>query len=116
VFDGHIVLGDGKSFTVEKTARYFDVNDRPKNYHSVIYSDDEVNHSKFRTKRSTDTNDVHEHSEADHGCGLTNEVKAEMATIQNSGEFVSHAQSTLYNEPIRSHSHLFMDHDEFGVL
>ncbi|KAI6170491.1 hypothetical protein M3Y97_01145500 [Aphelenchoides bicaudatus] len=113
IFDGHIVLGDGKSFTVEKTSRYFEVEKRPKNYHSVIYLDENVNHRKFRTKRSADLNDVDEHSEADHGCGLTKEVKAEMSTVQNSGEFVSHAQSTLYNEPIKRRSHLFAGHDNF---
>lgn len=110
VFDGHIVLGDGKSFTVEKTARYFDIDTRPQHYHSIIYSDDEVNHRKFRPKRSIETSEIYEH-EADHGCGLSREVKAEMEKVQTSGEFVSYAQSTLYNEPIKTRSHLFMNRD-----
>jgi disintegrin and metalloproteinase domain-containing protein 10 len=106
VFDGHIVLGNGESFTVEKAARYFDVDERPKKYHSIIYSDEQVNHGKFRMKRNTDIHDV-QSEEADHGCGLSKEVKAEMEKIQNSAEFTSHAQSTLYNEPIKKTSHLF---------
>jgi disintegrin and metalloproteinase domain-containing protein 10 len=115
VFDGHIVLGNGQSFTVEKAARYFDVDERPKNYHSVIYLDDDVNHGKFRrTKRSVDTNEVH--AEADHGCGLSSEMKAQMEVVQNSAEFISHAQSTLYNEPIKRKSHLFMEHEDFVPL
>lgn len=88
------------------------MDERPKNYHSIIYLDDEVNHGKFRTKRSVDKNDFH--SEADHGCGLSSEVKAQMEEVQNSAEFTSHAQSTKYNEPIKRKSHLFMDHNEFN--
>jgi hypothetical protein len=98
-------LGDGQGFTIEKASRYFDVDERPKNYHSIIYSDDSVNHGKFRVKR-----DVHE-DEADHGCGLTKEVKSKMELIQNSGEFGSQAQSVHYNETIKMKSHLSPDHE-----
>ncbi|KAI6223634.1 hypothetical protein M3Y99_01444900 [Aphelenchoides fujianensis] len=51
LFDGHIHTGDGRTYTVEKAARYFDVDERPRNYHSLIYADDEINHGKFRAKR-----------------------------------------------------------------
>uniref|UniRef100_A0A914Y5I5 Uncharacterized protein n=1 Tax=Panagrolaimus superbus TaxID=310955 RepID=A0A914Y5I5_9BILA len=34
VFDGHIILSDGTSLTVEKASRYFSPDERPKNYHS----------------------------------------------------------------------------------
>ncbi|KAI6222128.1 hypothetical protein M3Y95_00951500 [Aphelenchoides besseyi] len=109
LFDGHIFLGDGRSFTVEKVNRYFDADNRPKNYHSIIYSDDEINHSKFRTKRSINDKDD-EIEDVDHGCGLTKEVKSKMDEVQKSGEYVSHAQSTIYDEPIRKTSHLFPGH------
>lgn len=57
IFDGHIFLRDGRSFTVEKAARYFDVDERPSNFHSIIYQDDEISHSHFRRlKRSLDAN------------------------------------------------------------
>jgi len=83
IFDGHVVLSDGTSYTIEKASRYFDPENRPKNYHSIIFNDQKINHEQFRQKR-----EVHHEGEDDShdGCGLTKSVKAEMNEIQNSGE------------------------------
>uniref|UniRef100_A0A7E4ZT23 ADAM10 endopeptidase n=1 Tax=Panagrellus redivivus TaxID=6233 RepID=A0A7E4ZT23_PANRE len=82
LFDGHIILSDGTSLTVEKAARYFDVDSRPKNYHSIIYLDDKINHDKYRPKRH-----IHEANDDAHdGCGLTRTVRRHMEMFQNSGD------------------------------
>ena len=52
IFEGHIIMSDGQSFTIEKIARYFPMDERPNNYHSIIYHDKEINHARFRNKRS----------------------------------------------------------------
>ena len=51
VFDGHIHTSDGHSYSVDKIGKYFPIGERPVNYHSIIYHDDEINHAKFRVKR-----------------------------------------------------------------
>jgi hypothetical protein len=59
IFDGFITTGDGQIFTVEKAARYFANESRPKQYHSVIYADHHINHALMRRKR--DAASVQEH-------------------------------------------------------
>ncbi|KHJ94571.1 hypothetical protein OESDEN_05495 [Oesophagostomum dentatum] len=85
VFDGHIRLGDGNSFTVDRATKYFDYLSRPSHYHSIIYHDAEINHSKMRTKRSA----YSPHDDSSHGCGLSDRVKREMERIQRSAEMPS---------------------------
>lgn len=51
IFDGHIVLGNGTSFTIEKASRYYSKDTRPNHFHSIIYADEMINHEKFRKKR-----------------------------------------------------------------
>uniref|UniRef100_A0A0N5AAV0 ADAM10 endopeptidase n=1 Tax=Syphacia muris TaxID=451379 RepID=A0A0N5AAV0_9BILA len=75
IFDGHIHFSNGESFTVDKVGKYLPIQERKKDFHSIIYSDSEINHPKFRRKRS---------SEEHPGCGLTEEVRREMEKIQNS--------------------------------
>lgn len=128
VFDGHIITGDGASYTVEKAARYFEAHSRP-NYHSFIYPDDSINHRKFRTKRSTDDNDVEdEHADegrcyrhprshrlfaGTHGCGLSKPIREDMLKVQQSA--VREPGSIhYYDEPVRHRSHLVPDEDDFS--
>ncbi|KAH7730121.1 Protein SUP-17 [Aphelenchoides avenae] len=113
VFDGHIITGDGASYSVEKTARYFEPGSRP-NYHSFIYPDDHINHHKFRTKRSVKNNDVHgeEEDEGTHGCGLSKPLREDMLKIQQAA--VQEPGSIPYDEPVRRKSHLLPDHDDFS--
>ncbi|EPB70992.1 Disintegrin [Ancylostoma ceylanicum] len=85
VFDGHIMSGDGHSFTVDRAAKYFDHHSRPSHYHSIIYHDAEINHGKMRSKRSVSS--PHDHDL--HGCGLNDRVKREMERIQHSAEMPS---------------------------
>ncbi|CAD5207716.1 unnamed protein product [Bursaphelenchus xylophilus] len=115
LFDGHIILGNGETFTVEKAARYFDVDSRPENYHSIIYKDEQINHNKFRPKRDVpeehESKDGHDHDsdgDADHGCGLNSETKAAMMKIQTSAAYKFEPVNE-YNETIRRKSHLSFD-------
>ncbi|KAK6729782.1 hypothetical protein RB195_006685 [Necator americanus] len=85
VFDGHIISGDGHSYTVDRAAKYFDVGSRPSQYHSIIYHDAEINHGKMRSKRSA-SSPGNDHL---HGCGLNDRVKREMERIQRSAEMPS---------------------------
>ncbi|KAI1728340.1 metallo-peptidase family m12B reprolysin-like domain-containing protein [Ditylenchus destructor] len=86
IFDGHIISGQGDYYTVEKAARYFDSDDRPMNFHSVIYRDDQINHVKFRAKRSVDEpNPINgEEKEFTPTCGLDKQISKEMQKVQNS--------------------------------
>uniref|UniRef100_A0A1I7X9E3 ADAM10 endopeptidase n=1 Tax=Heterorhabditis bacteriophora TaxID=37862 RepID=A0A1I7X9E3_HETBA len=83
VFEGHIHTGDGHSYSVDKASKYFAVSDRPSHYHSIIYHDNEINHSRMRIKRtvmdSTPTSEI-------HSCGMNDRMKQEMGKIQRSGE------------------------------
>ncbi|CAJ0572882.1 unnamed protein product, partial [Mesorhabditis spiculigera] len=83
IFDGHIHTGDGHSFSVDKAAKYFDMDSRPKHYHSIIYHDDEINHGKMRVKRAA-TNDKDDSST--HGCALDEPRRREMDRVQRSAE------------------------------
>ncbi|RCN50524.1 reprolysin family zinc metalloprotease [Ancylostoma caninum] len=85
VFDGHIMSGDGHSYTVDRAAKYFDHQSRPSHYHSIIYHDAEINHGKMRSKRSISSYQDHDL----HGCGLSDRVKREMDRIQRSAEMPS---------------------------
>ncbi|VDN24876.1 unnamed protein product [Gongylonema pulchrum] len=38
IFEGHIIYGDGESYTVDRVDRYLHWNRRPKHFHSIIYS------------------------------------------------------------------------------
>lgn len=38
IFDGHIIYGNGESYTVDKIDRYLHWKHRPKHFHSIIYS------------------------------------------------------------------------------
>lgn len=83
IFDGHIHFSNGESFTVDKVGKYLPIQERKKDFHSIIYSDSEINHPKFRRKRSS--GDEEKDVEEEHpGCGLTEEVRREMEKIQNS--------------------------------
>uniref|UniRef100_A0A914YAT1 Uncharacterized protein n=1 Tax=Panagrolaimus superbus TaxID=310955 RepID=A0A914YAT1_9BILA len=100
VFDGHIILSDGTSLTVEKASRYFSPDERPKNYHSVIYHDEKINHDKYRRVKPHD------------GCGLTKSLKRKMQDIQDAGEgpyATPNYYSTIDNEPV---SHLSPRHQD----
>ncbi|KAF1770706.1 hypothetical protein GCK72_002527 [Caenorhabditis remanei] len=81
VFEGHIQTGEGRRFSIDKSAKYFERDDRPTQYHSIIYRDDEINHRKWRVKR-----DAENLAEQMQGCGLSSRVRREMSNIQNSGE------------------------------
>ena len=50
IFDGYITTGDGKTFTVEKANRYFDVGQRPIHFHSIVYADEHITHNRFIKK------------------------------------------------------------------
>lgn len=43
--------GEGRRYSIDKAAKYFERTDRPTQYHSIIYRDDEINHRKWRVKR-----------------------------------------------------------------
>uniref|UniRef100_A0A8R1DU30 Uncharacterized protein n=1 Tax=Caenorhabditis japonica TaxID=281687 RepID=A0A8R1DU30_CAEJA len=81
VFEGHVQTGDGRRYSIDKAAKYFEQADRPTQYHSIIYRDDEINHRKWRVKR-----DAEAFADQAHGCGLSSRVRREMSEIQNSGE------------------------------
>ncbi|CAI5438077.1 unnamed protein product [Caenorhabditis angaria] len=83
VFEGHIQTGNGRRFTIDKAAKYFEAQDRPTNYHSIIYRDDEINHRKWRVKRDAETLK----SNIQEGCGLNDRMKREMSEVQESGEY-----------------------------
>jgi disintegrin and metalloproteinase domain-containing protein 10 len=109
LFDGHIILSDGKTLTVEKISRYFSPDERPKNYHSVIYYDDKINHDKYRRVKR----EIYEHDDDSHdGCGLTKSLKRKMQEIQNAGEGpygTPNYYSTFDDEPV---SHLSPRHKD----
>uniref|UniRef100_A0A183CIH7 ADAM10 endopeptidase n=1 Tax=Globodera pallida TaxID=36090 RepID=A0A183CIH7_GLOPA len=114
VFDGFIVMGDGRSFTVEKTARYFDIGRRPDHFHSFIYADEEINHKRFRrAKRDVPVDDQH-HDMPDptHGCGLTKQRREEMLRFQESAAAVD--QHRPFSSYMKQHqqSHLYSLRDE----
>ncbi|TKR93500.1 hypothetical protein L596_007945 [Steinernema carpocapsae] len=96
IFDGHIRLGDGTSYTVDKVARYFDKEDRPTDYHSIIYPDDAINQTKLRKKRSVEKPYQHEEN---HDCGLNSSVRRGMEEIQHSGEQRLYASTAKHEEP-----------------
>ncbi|CAI2318262.1 unnamed protein product [Caenorhabditis sp. 36 PRJEB53466] len=81
VFEGHIQTGDGRRFSIDKAAKYFEREERPSQYHSIIYRDDEINHRKWRVKR-----DAEQMAEQTQGCGLSARVRREMSEIQDAGE------------------------------
>ncbi|VDL76326.1 unnamed protein product [Nippostrongylus brasiliensis] len=83
VFEGHIRTGDGHSYSVDRASKYFDHDKRPSQYHSIVYRDDEINHSKMRFKRSSPS---HESDAGVHGCALNDRVKREMEKVQRSAE------------------------------
>uniref|UniRef100_A0A914QXC9 Uncharacterized protein n=1 Tax=Panagrolaimus davidi TaxID=227884 RepID=A0A914QXC9_9BILA len=109
LFDGHIILSDGKTLTVEKVSRYFSPDERPKNYHSVIYYDDKINHDKYRRVKR----EIYEHDDDSHdGCGLTKSLKRKMQEIQDAGEGpygTPNYYSTFDDEPV---SHLSPRHKD----
>ena len=129
IFDGHIYLGNGESYTIEKAARHFDVDQRPLNYHSILYNDEQINHAKFRLPKrkkrdadffddsATKTGAIEDSNDADRGCGLTKEVRDQMQCIQNSVEPQSYAQSTFYNESLQTRSHLSSsEHPDYAYV
>ena len=93
-------MSDGTSFTIEKAARYFEPESRPKNYHSIIFNDQKINHEKFRQKREVH----HEDDDDSHdGCGLTKSLKNEMEELQNAGEGPYLNEYTQEEEELVSH-------------
>ncbi|KAL3074853.1 hypothetical protein niasHS_014298 [Heterodera schachtii] len=104
VFDGFIFTGDGRTFTVEKAARYFDIGQRPAHFHSFIYADEEINHKRFRrTKRDTDEDgrdNDQQHHEPTHGCGLTKQRAEQMLDFQQSAD---HRQHSSRQSPFSSY-------------
>ncbi|PAV83358.1 hypothetical protein WR25_16106 [Diploscapter pachys] len=84
IFEGHVHTGNGHAFSIDKAAKYFSLGERPSQYHSIIYHDKEINHSKMRVKRDVNTNSIHD--ENVHGCGLNSRVRREMEFIQASAE------------------------------
>uniref|UniRef100_A0A1I8A7R9 ADAM10 endopeptidase n=1 Tax=Steinernema glaseri TaxID=37863 RepID=A0A1I8A7R9_9BILA len=99
IFDGHVHLGDGTSYTIDKVSRYFDMDKRPKNYHSVMYPDDAINHAKVRMKRSAEEGGNSTSFDDEHGCGLNSRIRREMEKLQNSGENNLYASMTAGAEP-----------------
>lgn len=79
IFEGHIQYRSGESYTVDKLGRSASVQKKPSRFHSIIYSDNAINHPKYRAKRSDGSE-----SETGHGCGLTDEVKQYMERVQRS--------------------------------
>ncbi|VDK74668.1 unnamed protein product [Litomosoides sigmodontis] len=75
IFDGHIIYGNGESYTVDKIDRYLHWKHRPKHFHSIIYSDSSINFWKQRRKRSTD--------ETNPNCGLDHAIQQKMEAVQN---------------------------------
>ncbi|CAK5049746.1 unnamed protein product [Meloidogyne enterolobii] len=76
IFDGYITTGDGKTFTVEKANRYFDVGQRPIHFHSIVYADEHITHNRFIKK---DPNNG-----AHYSCALTKKLHQDMRKFQQS--------------------------------
>ncbi|CAJ0948604.1 unnamed protein product, partial [Mesorhabditis belari] len=83
VFEGHVHTGDGHSFTIDKAAKYFDMDSRPTHYHSIIYHDDEINHNKMRMKRDALLKEATPNL---HGCALDEPTRKGMERVQRSAE------------------------------
>uniref|UniRef100_A0A914UQV4 ADAM10 endopeptidase n=1 Tax=Plectus sambesii TaxID=2011161 RepID=A0A914UQV4_9BILA len=103
LFDGHIHLSDGTSFTVEKAARYLKPGKQPKSFHSIIYSDAAINHRKMRRRRSlSEQDDFPEHV----GCGLSAKTHRFMDDIQKNAvpsteeDPAASSQSFSHSEPL----------------
>lgn len=102
VFDGHIHLSDGNSYTVDKTAKYYAADERPASFHSVIYHDKQINHRTMRmdgsrVKRAVDDHHVHgSQSIRSLGCALDGETKEDMERVQRSAVDAENGSSHRY--------------------
>uniref|UniRef100_A0A915CWT0 Uncharacterized protein n=1 Tax=Ditylenchus dipsaci TaxID=166011 RepID=A0A915CWT0_9BILA len=110
IFDGHIISGDGKYYTVEKAARYFDVGERPSHFHSMIYLDDHINHSKFRLKRDITGATMQDKAEDPRSyCGMSDGVVDNMRRVQESWVDSSSKEFSFkndhYGDDTTFHSH-----------
>ncbi|KAL7072006.1 hypothetical protein ACQ4LE_008410 [Meloidogyne hapla] len=76
LFDGYITTGVGRTFTVEKVNRYFDIGQRPIHFHSIVYADEHINHSRFVKKDLPNA--------AGHSCALTKHIQQDMRKLQQS--------------------------------
>ncbi|GMT31044.1 hypothetical protein PFISCL1PPCAC_22341 [Pristionchus fissidentatus] len=84
VFDGHIYLSDGNTYTVDKTAKYYEQHERPSTFHSVIYHDNQINHKSMRLDENRVKRSVHSHAHEEEdrgrsirslGCALDDDTK-----------------------------------------
>lgn len=119
IFDGHIVLGNGTSFTIEKASRYYSKDTRPNHFHSIIYADEMINHEKFRKKReANDENKIDGDDTDSGGCGLTKELYDDMRNFQrsfiddDSYSYSSAYNSSLYEANFKTRSHLAHPDDD----
>uniref|UniRef100_A0A1I8EV72 ADAM10 endopeptidase n=1 Tax=Wuchereria bancrofti TaxID=6293 RepID=A0A1I8EV72_WUCBA len=90
IFDGHIIYGNGESYTIDKIDRYLHWRHRPKHFHSIIYSDNSINFWKQRRKRSA--------VETNENCGLDHTTQQKMEILQNSVIFEDEENEQSYRD------------------
>uniref|UniRef100_A0A0N5BZL3 ADAM10 endopeptidase n=1 Tax=Strongyloides papillosus TaxID=174720 RepID=A0A0N5BZL3_STREA len=83
IFNGQIHTTDGNTYTIETVNKYFDKNNLPKTYHSIIYHDENINHNK-RSRMTRDTTSSNDNTIYSHTCGIDDEIAKEMKRIQES--------------------------------
>lgn len=110
IFEGHIIFGNGESFTIEKASKYFEINKRPKSFHSIIYHDSEINHKNFfipkRTKRNAKNESDNINQQVNGGgCGLTDKLNEQMKRVEDSVIFNENINYQSYQQQQQQHSY-----------
>uniref|UniRef100_A0A5S6Q728 ADAM10 endopeptidase n=1 Tax=Trichuris muris TaxID=70415 RepID=A0A5S6Q728_TRIMR len=95
IFDGHVHTGDGQVYHVERATKYSAFAPAPRQFHSIIYTDDDIDYAKIRVKRELIAQAP--------SCGLRGYTAEWMKQVQRSAVNGPETMSTTTVRPVNRH-------------